>query len=89
LEGLDGDAIAAFARLSQEPRFAARLRQYLDVWKQVSPGLSGDDLLAMGVPNGPMIGEILRELLAAKLDGSVTNEKGERALVNQILSRGS
>ncbi len=89
LEGLDGNAIAAFARLSQEPRFAARLRQYLDVWQEVSARLTGDDLLAMGVPNGPMIGEILRELLSARLDGSVTNERGERALVNQILSRGS
>jgi len=89
LEGLDGDAIAAFARLSQEPRFAANLARYLDVWSLVSPGLTGDDLLAMGVPNGPMVGEILRKLLSAKLDGLVSNEEGERTLVNQIISRGS
>ena len=89
LEGLDNDAIAAFARLAQEPRFAARLGRYLDVWKQVTPRLTGDDLLIMGVPAGSMVGEILQELLSAKLDGLVDNEEGERALVNQIISRRS
>ena len=53
------------------------------------PRLTGDDLRTMGVPTGSMIGEILRELLSAKLDGLVGNEEGERALVNQIISRGS
>jgi len=89
LEGFDREAIAAFARLSFEPRFAARLRRYLDEWKQVSPRLTGDDLLSMGVPNGPMVGEILRKLLSARLDGLVSNGEGERALVDQILTRGS
>ena len=89
LEGLDDNAIAASARLSLEPQFAARLGRYLDVWKQVRPRLTGDDLLTMGVPAGSMVGEILRELLSAKLDGLVGNEEGERALVNQIISRGS
>jgi tRNA nucleotidyltransferase (CCA-adding enzyme) len=55
----------------------------------VSPDLTGDDLLAMGVPSGPKVGEALRELTSAKLDGLVSNEEGERALVNQIISRGS
>ena len=82
-------AISAFARLSQETRFAARLGQYLDVWKHVTPMLTGDDLLKMGVTAGSMIGEILRQLLTAKLDGRVANEEGERAMVNQIMSRES
>jgi len=86
---LDDNAIAASARLSQEPRFAARLGRYLDVWKRVSPRLTGDDLLTMGVPAGSMVGEILRELLSAKLDGLVGDEESERALVNQRISRGS
>ena len=89
LEGLDDNAIAASARLSQEPQIAGRLGGYLDVWKQVRPRLPGDDLLTMGVPAGLMVGEILRELLSARLDGLVGNEEGERALVNQIISRGS
>ena len=89
LDGLDPNAIAAFARISQDPQVAARLSRYLDEWRLVSPVLSGDDLLAMGVPPGVKIGEVLRELNAAKLDGLVSSEADERALVRQIISRSS
>jgi tRNA nucleotidyltransferase (CCA-adding enzyme) len=89
LNGLDPEAMAASARFSDDPQVAATLRRYLDDWRLVSPDLTGDDLLAMGVPSGPKVGEALRELTSAKLDGLVSNEEGERALVNQIISRGS
>ena len=89
LEKLDVDAIAAAARLSLDIQLASRLRRYLDVWRLVSPVLTGDDLLAMGVPPGSNIGEVLRELNSAKLDGLVGGEDEERALVDQIISRGS
>lgn len=89
LEKLDADAIAAAARLSLDIQLASRLRRYLDVWRLVSPVLTGDDLLAMGVPPGSNVGEVLRELNSAKLDGLVGGEDEERALVNQIISRGS
>ena len=89
LDGLDPNAIAAFARISEDPQVAARLRRYLDEWRLVSPALTGDDLLAMGVPPGVKIGEVLRELNVAKLDGQVSCEADERALVQQIISRGN
>jgi len=89
LEKLDADAIAAAARLTLDIEIASRLRRYLDVWRLVSPVLTGDDLLAMGVPPGSNVGEVLRELNSAKLDGMVGGEDEERALVNQIISRGS
>ena len=89
LDGLDPNAIAAFARISEDQQVAARLRRYLDEWRLVSPALTGDDLLAMGVPPGVKIGEVLRELNVAKLDGQVSSEADERALVQQIISRGN
>ena len=89
LDGLDPGAIAASARLLQNPQVAGRLRQYLAEWRLVLPTMTGDDLLAIGVPAGPMVGEVLIELKAAKRDGLVNTEEDERALVNQIISRGS
>jgi tRNA nucleotidyltransferase (CCA-adding enzyme) len=89
LNGLDSNAIEALVRLSQNPAVAALLRQYLDEWRLVTPTLTGDDLLAMGVPSGVKIGEILRELHSAKLDGLAGSVDAERALVNQIITRGS
>jgi tRNA nucleotidyltransferase (CCA-adding enzyme) len=89
LDGLNPDAIAASVRFTDDPQVAARLRRYLDEWRLVSPALTGDDLLVMGVPSGPMVGEALRELTSAKLDGLVSSEEGERTLVHQIILRGS
>ena len=89
LDGLDPAAIAASARTFEDPLGAGRLRQYLEEWRLVATVLTGADLLAMGVPSGPKIGQILRELNSAKLDGLTGSEKEERALVNQIISRGS
>ena len=89
LDGLDTDAVAASVRLVSDPEVAGRLRRYLDEWRLVVPALSGNDLLAMGVPAGPKVGETLQELTATKLDGLVDTEGQERALVERIISRGS
>jgi len=37
--------------------------------------VSGDDLLALGVPKGPAVGRLLRALLDAVIDGKADNEK--------------
>ena len=89
LDGLDPGAIAASARLIQVPQVAGRFRQYLAEWRLIILVLTGDDLLAMGVSSGPKVGQVIRELNSAKQDGLVRNEEEERALVNQIISRGS
>ena len=39
--------------------------------------IGGDDLLAAGVPEGPVIGRALRETLARKLDGLVSGREDE------------
>ena len=89
LEGLGLDAIAATARISADQQSAGRLRRYLTEWRLIESILTGDDLLAMGVLRGPSIGQVLRELVSAKQDGLLGSEEEERALVNQIISRGS
>ena len=89
LEGMDPAAIEASVMIFEDPQAAGRLRRYLDEWRSVETALTGGDLLAMGVPPGPQIGQVLRELTAAKLDGLAGNEEEERALAQRIISRGS
>ena len=89
LEGLDPESIAASTRFSQDVQLATKLRRYLDEWRLVRTALTGDDLMAMGLTPGVKIGEVLQELHSAKLDGLITSETEERAMVNQIISRGS
>ena len=47
------------------------VRAYLDELRHVRLSITGRDLLAAGVPEGPQIGRRLRATLAARLDGEV------------------
>ena len=52
-------------------------RRWLHDLRHVRLDLTGDDLIAAGVPPGPDIGRGLRAALAAKLDGQATTREGE------------
>ena len=68
-------------------RAAANVRLYLSRLRHVSTSLSGGDIVAMGVPEGPRVGEVLRELLDARLDGVVESEEEERELASRRIGR--
>ena len=50
--------------------------------------LKGDDLIALGVPEGPLIGNLLEGLLAAKIDGLLATRDDEERFVSRRLSSG-
>ena len=54
---------------------------YLTTWRHVRPELTGADLLAMGLAQGEGLGEALRQLRAARLDGRIGTRVEEVALV--------
>jgi tRNA nucleotidyltransferase (CCA-adding enzyme) len=62
-----------------------QIAAYLDTYRYVQPQLSGHDLHAMGLTTGPQFRTILHRLLAARLNGEVTTEAEERALVWQLV----
>ena len=87
LEGFGPEALLAVSRLTDSPVAARRLDEYLNELRFALPALNGRDLLAMGVPEGPLVGQVLRELRDAKLNGQVSTEKEERRLVQAVLTR--
>jgi tRNA nucleotidyltransferase (CCA-adding enzyme) len=50
---------------------AATARKYLDVWRHVALEITGRDLLAAGLPEGPEIGRRLQRVLDRRLDGEL------------------
>jgi hypothetical protein len=86
LAPLEPAAVSAWAKLTDDPSVAVRLRRYLEEMRFVKPVLSGDAVLAMGVPQGPMVGEILSRLRDARLDGTLNSEEEERALALALLA---
>ena len=56
---------------------AGWLDDYVESWRDVRLAISGDDLLAAGVPEGPGVGRGLAAALRAKLDGDASGRDAE------------
>jgi tRNA nucleotidyltransferase (CCA-adding enzyme) len=63
------------------------IQSYLMTWRHVRPGLTGDDLKRLGVPQGPQIGRLLTRVLAAKLDGEAPTLEAEESLVRRAVTQ--
>jgi tRNA nucleotidyltransferase (CCA-adding enzyme) len=72
-----GVAVALGAR--QEP-----IDRYLERLSGIGLDITGDDLRAAGIPEGPAIGRALRETLKRKLDGEVAGRDDELALAVRV-----
>ena len=72
------EALLAVARLTQHPLVSQRLSLYSEKLRHIGTTFTGNDLLEMGVAQGPEVGRLLRELREAKLDATVSTEEDER-----------
>ncbi len=86
LDHLAPAAVWALSVLDTGP-VADVCRLYLDHWRRVRPHLTGDDLLALGVPPGTPVGEMLRLLRRARLEANAATRDDEVALVQRELAR--
>ena len=62
-----------------------RLSAYLHDYRHVSPELNGDDLIRLGVPEGPVVGQLLHELRDARLDRKISSRFEEETFVKRHL----
>jgi tRNA nucleotidyltransferase (CCA-adding enzyme) len=67
---------------------AEQALRYLRRWRYVKPALDGHALLALGAQPGPRLGEVLRRLKAAKLDGEVRSRQEEEKMARRLLGLG-
>lgn len=90
LKALDQDAAhAAFIAAGDAPVARERLDAYLRRWRDCRPHLSARQLLALGVPQGPLVGEFLDRLLAHRLDHPEVTASDEEAMVRRWLAKGA
>ncbi|MCD6452799.1 MAG: CCA tRNA nucleotidyltransferase [Dehalococcoidales bacterium] len=78
-------AIIANIIATDSPVAQQYMETFLHHLRYVKSILSGDDLIAMGVPQGPQIKQLLEQLHQAKLDGRVTTRQDEEKLVKKWL----
>ena len=87
LDGLHPVAVESLAASSDDPAVAVRLREYVNELRHVRPLLGGGDLIAMGAPEGPLVGQLLGKLLDARLDGLIETIEDERELARRCIER--
>jgi tRNA nucleotidyltransferase (CCA-adding enzyme) len=62
----------------------ARIESYWEEWRSTHLSITGRDLADLG--SGAAVGEVLRQVLAAKLDGEVQGRAAELALARRLLA---
>jgi tRNA nucleotidyltransferase (CCA-adding enzyme) len=80
-------SVAAIAVLhyATDELIQQNIARYLHEWRLLRPPLNGDDLRQLGVPPGPQLGQLLRRLRAATLDGLITDRATAEQWVRQQL----
>ena len=71
------EAVLACRLTAGDGIMAERIDDFTHRLADVRPVLSGDDVIALGVESGPLIGRLLAELLRARLDGEVETRQDE------------
>ncbi len=79
--------VYAFAAVADSDPAGQQAERYVTRWRTVRPILRGDDVMKLGVPRGPEIAEVLRDLQAARLDGEVQSRADEERFVEAYLAR--
>lgn len=79
------DSVASTGNLSNHEFVRAKLEEYASEPILPPPLLRGDDLLALGVEQGPLMGEILRKVTDAQLEGRLTDMDGAIAYAKKVL----
>jgi tRNA nucleotidyltransferase (CCA-adding enzyme) len=87
LDGLSVEAVTALWLGGDNKTVSQRSRRYLTELRHVEPALNGKDLLRLGVPPGPLVGNILGRLRDDALDGTAATEAGQRRLVAELMGQ--
>jgi tRNA nucleotidyltransferase (CCA-adding enzyme) len=82
-----GGAALVWLRLTGDARVRERLDWYVDEGRAVAPELGGDDVLALGVPRGPAVSEVLSALRDGRLDGRFVDRQAEIRYVRALKPR--
>jgi len=86
LEPYPTRVLAAAWVATDRRRLRERLLRYQTEWRLVEAELTGDDLKAMGLKPGPLFGRLLGALRDARLDGQVSTQEEEEALLTRLLA---
>ncbi len=86
LQGISVATLKVVREITDSAGTAKNLDKYLEAGRDLAPVLKGDDLLDMGVPPGPLVGQMLTRLRELRLDRLVNSEDEERRWVREMVA---
>ena len=84
LRNYDTTAVQANRYYAKSPALRRNLGLYLDRLRHEKTSLGGNELLKLGVKEGPRVGPVLKRLLAARLDGIIVSKSDEVKLARRL-----
>jgi tRNA nucleotidyltransferase (CCA-adding enzyme) len=88
LHPLSPEALAFAYALAPKASVKKRIQYYLSSLRGVKLSVGGQVLRKMGIPPSPVYNIVLKELLAAKLDGKVETPEQEMQFVAERIREG-
>jgi tRNA nucleotidyltransferase (CCA-adding enzyme) len=89
LSGKPDESLAIAAGIARPGSPMRRIiRVYLGELEKTHLDISGKDVLALGLPEGPKIGQVLQTVFEAKLDGGVSSREDEIRFAHALILAG-
>jgi len=82
-----GGTALALLHLTATGDVRERVAWYAREGRAVTPALSGDDVIALGVARGPLVSEVLHALRDGRLDGRLLDREAETGYVRSLMLR--
>jgi tRNA nucleotidyltransferase (CCA-adding enzyme) len=82
----DSIALAALMVGDDDQALLRRLMEFSDALRSTRLSVRGDDVVAEGVPRGPLVGRILGVLFLRALDGELPDEAAERQALAEVVA---
>ena len=81
LQPVRDEVVFAAIAVESEEAVTERLQDFRERLLHIRPSLNGDDLISLGVAQGPKVGRLLDELRARRIDGTISDVSEERRYV--------
>ncbi|MGD0005545.1 MAG: hypothetical protein ABSE06_15095, partial [Anaerolineaceae bacterium] len=87
MESAPSISLYALYLLNPTSEIRRLLEEYALHWRNIQPETNGDTLLALGVAPGPAYHHILKTLRGAWLDGKISTDQEEKALLHNLINK--
>ena len=78
------EALLYLLAREDKPELHEKLTRYIYLGRQMKADINGNDLIRMGIQPGNMLGRILKEVLAAKLDNESMSREDQLTLAGRL-----